>query len=380
MQDISSLVTSYALGDFDKRLVVSDRMDKEDALISGLHMLGEVLKKVTISRDFFEVILDTINDMAVVLSPGGAIEFVNQVTNERLGYKKDGLLGKPVDTLCEPSGTSLWRRLRRERGPDGLARVWGLAFLGMDGEAIPVEITARPLPMRGISSVGSVLLVAQDVGPRLQAENRLLRAEIEGRELERRRVARDLHDGMGQRLTAALFLVGAALKEKDEESRLGKLQAVSELLTDMVMTIRSVCTDMESRTLEEAGLVAAIRELAERMTGAGVIRVLVEEGRGLPSLSKALELDLFRVVQEFMTNAVRHGQATRMQVRLRWVEDTYMLDLKENGKGFVVSQVRSGGTGISGMYGRVRSHEGSFELESRPGMGTEAKIRIPVKD
>jgi len=376
MRDISSLVAAYATGDFDKRLKVSDRHDEADALIGGLHMLGEMLRAVTVSKDFFESILDTLPDMAMVLSPKGVITFANRRTCERLEYPSALLVGKGLDTVCGETTHLWWSRLRKNRGPDGLVRIWSLPFFPMKGEAIEVEITIRPMPVRGTSSRGSVLLMAQEVAPREQEESRLLRAVNEGRELERKQIAQDLHDGMGQAVTAARFLLEAALKDKDEDSHRAKLLTASEMLTGMLTLIQTACRKLVSRTLEESGLVPALRELGYQMTEAKVIRISVVESQRLPPLSKPLGLDLFRVVQEFMTNSIRHGQATCLWIRLGMRDGAVQMELRDNGRGFNLAQGRGKGTGIDGMLGRVRSHGGSFELHSRPGMGTEARVRV----
>ena len=375
---LNRLLAAYASGDFDRRLKLSDRLDDTDAVFSALHMMAEEIKTVTISRDYFTAIVNSVSDMVLVLSASGLIEDMNTAVEERLGYVRRGLIGRSVNVLTGEVRPLLWGLIRGRKGPDGLVRVWDQSFLTVRGDACPVELTARPLPLPRAKGKRSFLLMARDIGYRLGLDNRLLRAEIDGREMERKRLALDMHDGLGQRLTSARFLIGAAEREPDAQARGEKLQAAGELLSDMFSLIHEVCANLVSKTLEDFGLVHAIRELGDRLNRSKVLWVQVEERGKVPPLQSALEIDLFRVIQEFINNAIRHGEATWMRVDLRGSESEVELRLRENGKGFDLAHVQGLGMGLRNMHSRIRSHEGVFVLQSRPGKGTEARIQVSV--
>ena len=376
LRHINKLLASYSAGNFDRRLPLSERLDETDAVISGLHMLAEELKAVTISRNYFNDIFNAVSDMVIVLSAGGVIGEVNAAVCERLGYLKKALIGRRVDMLTEDGRPSLLRQIKEERGPGGLVRIWNRSFLTARGETFPVEMTARPLPEAG--GQGAILLTAKDIGPRMEAETRLLRAVIDGQEEERMRLARDLHDGLGQQLAAVKFLVSVAARECVVPELREKLQAANESLTDMIGQKNSICYNLMPKTLEDFGLVQAVREMGERLERTGIMRVTVETGREFPALSRALEIDLFRVVQEFMTNAVRHGEATVMRVRFGGRGNEVDIWMRENGKGFDPALLQGTGMGLRNMQSRVRSHAGNLALKSKPGKGTEARIRLMV--
>jgi PAS domain S-box-containing protein len=375
---INRLLASYSAGDFDKRLPLSERLDDTDALISGLHMLAEELKAVTISRNYFNNIFNTVSEMIVVLTAKGEIELVNEAVCNGLGYRSKALIGRRVDVLTGESGPSLFGQLKRQRGPDGLVRIWNRSFLSSEGRALPVEITARVLAGHEVRGRSHILLTAKDITTRLSLENRMLRAVIDAQEQERQRLARDLHDGLGQQLTAVKFLVGAVVRECAPFPFREKLQAANESLLDVLGLMRGLCYNLMPKTLDDFGLVQAVRELAVQAERAGMIRLVVEEGRGFLSLSRALEIDLFRVIQEFMANAVRHGEATFMLVRLEGRGQEVEVRLKENGKGFEPALVQGSGMGLRNMHSRIRSHEGEFVLNSSLGKGTEVRIRLAV--
>jgi len=378
LKEIHTLLASYSAGRFEKRLALSDKLDDTDALISGLHMLAEELKSMTISRDYFNNIFNTVSEMVVVLTAGGAIEDVNKAVSDRMGYLKKGLVGRSVDVLTGNTRPSLFRQLRRQQGPEGLVRIWNRSFLSMDGRAFPVDITARILVGRGSRGQGAILLTAKDITMQLASENKLLRAVITAQEQERGRLARDLHDGLTQQLSAVKFLVSVAAMECEAPPLRDKLQAANESLFDILGMMRGVCYNLMPKSLEDFGLVQAVREMAVRVQTAGIMRVVIEEARCFPVMDKALEIDLFRVIQEFMANGIRHGEASFMSVRFEGKGQEAEVRLKENGKGFEPALVQGHGMGIRNMHSRIRSHEGEFLLSSSPGKGTEARIRLTV--
>jgi len=375
---IDQLVASLSAGDFDRRFSLSDKLDDTDAVIGMLHMLAQELKEVTISRDYFTNIFNAVSDMVLVLSGRGIIEDLNLAVTERLGYKRQALVGRPVDVLTGEGWASMLRHMREDRGPTGLVKFWNKSFREAAGVSFPVEMTARALPGQGGRSKGAILLTAKDVGPRHEAEGRLLRAVIDGQEEERARLARDLHDGLGQQLAAAKFLVATAVADCRDLGLREKLAAASETLTDIIRLKDGICYNLMPQTLEDFGLVPAVREMGERLARAGVLRVDVETGRAFPELPRPLEIDLFRIVQEFIANAIRHGEATVLQVRFAGHGEDVEVRLKENGKGFDLGLIHGPGRGLRNMQSRIRSHSGALVLNSKPGRGTEARIRVTV--
>lgn len=374
--NIRKLVAAYSAGDFSRRIGLSDNLDETDAVISALHMLGEELAALTVSRDYFTDLFDAMSEMALVVTPQGDIEQLNKAVTERLGYARSGLIGRPVDLLAGDGGASLARQIRKEPGPDGLVRIWERSFLTARGDAMPVEIVVRPLSGPGARGRGPVLLTAKDMGPRQMAENRLLRAVIDAQEQERGRLARDLHDGLGQQLSAIKFLVSTAIKDCEAPELRAKLQAANESLFDVLAQTRRLCRNLMPPSLEDFGLIEAVRELGAQLEEARVMRVTLEVGRELPEMSRALQIDVYRVIQEFVANAVRHAEATWLQVQFSGKDGVLELRLRDNGKGFDTVAVQGLGMGLRNMHSRIRSHRGLFLLKSGPGRGTEVRVRV----
>jgi signal transduction histidine kinase len=209
-------------------------------------------------------------------------------------------------------------------------------------------------------------------------ERRRMRVRLA--ELERRSIARDIHDGVGSSL-ALMGICSDAL-----EQTLGQPDSARPILHTLQRTARSSLvelrevldaiapgpTDVESLrgTLDRFGASAAV------LTGATVTVSL--EGDGALVLGSESRLALTRVFQEALSNALRHGGARAISARLRSAGGQVALEVQDDGGGFSPDERRPGGRGIAGMQARVRELGGTFELSSRPGTGTRLAARVPA--
>jgi signal transduction histidine kinase len=194
-------------------------------------------------------------------------------------------------------------------------------------------------------------------------------------EMERSRLARDVHDSLSQQLTAARFLLSSLSKRGIPPEVADVLESAEGALEVILGQMRGVCNQLMPMTLGDFGLVEALRELCVWWEKTGLVRC-VFHAAVLPVLDQRLEIDLFRVCQEFITNSVRHGQATMVELGLQGRGAGVAMRLKDNGKGFELATAQGGGMGIRNMHSRIKSHGGTLRLRSRPGAGTEAKIDV----
>jgi PAS domain S-box-containing protein len=421
---VHTLLAAYSAGNFKKRLKLSNKLDETDAIISGIHMLGEELMDITISRDFFNKIFNTISEMVFVLSSKGIIEEVNRAACDQLGYEKEDLLGRALDGATGCTDSTLFRQIIRHRSPGRLLRLDGRSFTTAKGVAFPVHITVKFMWDRPYQRPGSILLTAKDVTEQLAAENLLLREMINALEQERLRLAQDFHDSLSQQLSGIKFLVGSVVRECGQEGLLQelktthsalekilaqklpdglgeplsvirfqlveatkaygqemqKLQAANGSLVDVLAEIRSICFDLMPRTLADFGLLMAVREYCNHAGRYRKVRFSIYHPADFPTLPKDLEIDLFRIIQEFIANALKHGKATLIKVQFSWSSEQVRLQLTDNGKGFWNDNEPpdSSGMGIRNMQSRVKSHNGIFKLNALPGKGTALTIQLPL--
>lgn len=211
---------------------------------------------------------------------------------------------------------------------------------------------------------------------------RLGRSVWRVQEDERRRLARELHDGIGQNLTALkhrLALVGSALGPGNEALR-ERVEAAITLCAATLEDTRQLSRLLRPPILDDLGLVPALRWLARDIEQGGGPEVLLD-AEAVEGIDVDLQTLLFRFVQEALNNASKHADAGQVRVTLQARGGTIRLLVEDDGRGFDPAQVESGlGSGLGGMKERLRLYGGRFALQSAPGAGTRIEASIPIDD
>jgi signal transduction histidine kinase len=204
------------------------------------------------------------------------------------------------------------------------------------------------------------------------------------REEERRRLARDLHDGPAQTLAAALFGVDLAVSALDRAPATARdeLLAARAMVRDALDDVRALMAGLRPRLLEEHGLVAALNGLAAMPPLWGTeVSIETESIGGGERLPADVELALFRIAQEAVSNARRHGVASRVRVSLAVRPGVAELLVVDDGRGFLWEPEfswSSRGEGLPGMRERAELLGGALRVESAPGAGTRIAATLPV--
>jgi signal transduction histidine kinase len=249
---------------------------------------------------------------------------------------------------------------------------------------VPVEIYGAAFDFRGDRAL---ICTLRDVGMRKAAELELaesrdaLRALTQHletvREEERVQVARDLHDELGSVLTALKIDLAEAL-EGDAESARELVMGMSGLVDQAIEVGRRVTARLRPGILDDLGLAAAAEWLGtdlERRTG---IRCSVVLPRNETDLPEPVATTMFRILQEALTNVIRHAGADRVEIALESDDTGVALTVVDNGRGFDPAALTGSGFGLLGMRERVRSFGGVFDVTSGPGAGTSIRVALPV--
>jgi signal transduction histidine kinase len=212
---------------------------------------------------------------------------------------------------------------------------------------------------------------------RLEGETRALSAQlVRAQEQERRAIARELHDEIGQALSGLLLDVGNTASMTDSTEVRLRLDSIARLAEQIVEEVRRIALSLRPSMLDDLGLVSALewqaREVGNR-TGINV-QILAEESAG--ELPEAHRTCIYRVVQEALQNCARHAGARRVQVGLQKAAKTVSLRVEDDGRGFVVARTR--GLGLLGMEERVAQLGGRFRVQSEPGRGTTVTAELPI--
>ncbi|MFF4805155.1 sensor histidine kinase [Streptomyces sp. NPDC001351] len=253
----------------------------------------------------------------------------------------------------------------------------GLAPLRRLGRAMATADLLRPgarAVVAGPAEAAELITTYNTMLDRLESERAAGAARaLSAQERERQRIARELHDEVGQTLTAVLLQLKRVADRAPEELR-GEVGQAQEATRAGLDEIRRIARRLRPGVLEEFGLVSALRSLAAEFTthGLTVRHHIVGE---LPPLTEESELVVYRVAQEGLTNTARHAGADRAEVRLRPVADGVELLVRDNGKGLGTAP---DGAGIRGMRERALLIAADLALEPGPDDGTDVRLRVPV--
>lgn len=249
-------------------------------------------------------------------------------------------------------------------------RIGDLAVAVPDGRAMSAADMAL---LHDLARHAAVTVRAAQLASDLQTSRSRI---VSAREEERKRLRRDLHDGVGPSLAAILLKLEAAESRKDDVARRSILAEVREETKDAITEVRRVVDDLRPPAIDEVGLVGSIRQRAASLSN-GRLRFEVDGPESLPAIPAAVEVAAFRIASEAMTNVVRHSGATRCRVELE-LDGTLGLTVSDNGHG--TSVPIGSGVGWTSMVERAAELGGSCTIASRAEGGVVVRAVLPLRE
>jgi two-component system sensor histidine kinase UhpB len=233
------------------------------------------------------------------------------------------------------------------------------------------------IPTTGPDSEVALLAEAfNEMLDRLETERRdSARREAAAQEAERRHVAAELHDDIGQSLTALQLQLARNAQQADEPLR-GELAEARDLVAEVVEDVRGLARRLRPEVLDALGLLASLTNLCERLSASTQVRIARRLEPDLPALDADAQLVVYRVAQESLTNVVRHSGARTAQLTLERDGEGVLLAVSDGGAGFDPAST-NGGSGIRGMRERALLVGAELRVESAPGRGTAVTLRVP---
>jgi two-component system, NarL family, sensor histidine kinase UhpB len=237
-----------------------------------------------------------------------------------------------------------------------------------------------------VERLGDTLNTMLDV---LQEHRGLLQKMSEqvlaAQEDERKRIARELHDETAQALTTLLIRLKILEKARSESEMRGQIDELRQLTSDTLEAVRKLAVELRPATLDDLGLLAALEAYTEAYGARMPVRVHFS-ARGFDErqgrLPPQIELVLYRVVQEALTNAAKHARARKVNVELQRRADEVLALVDDDGQGFDVEEMmrsRERGLGLFGMQERLALVQGELVIDSEPGRGTRIQARVPTR-
>ncbi|MFJ3894744.1 MULTISPECIES: HAMP domain-containing sensor histidine kinase [unclassified Streptomyces] len=231
------------------------------------------------------------------------------------------------------------------------------------------------LPAQGHGATAELIRGFNAMLERLERERATSNARVlTAQEAERRRIAQELHDEVGQTMTAVLLSLERVAAEAEEPLQ-GELRHVQEITRGGLDEVRRLARRLRPGVLEDLGLVSALTSLTTEFSTHAGLRVVRGFCSGLPALDQQTELVLYRVAQEALTNAARHAEADQVEVSLRHTDGTVVLTVVDDGRGTGVARE---GAGIRGMRERALLIGATLDVSSQPRTGTRVRLTVPV--
>ena len=371
------------------------------------------------AEERFRAILSQATAGIVRKDAEGRLIFVNQAFCSMLGYAESELLGKTVWELTheedvaenkrlfdrllkEGTAFKLEKRLIRRDGSTlwvdvGVAPILDAAGKPQSAVAAEVDITGRKLAEASLQQLN--LQLESRVERRtaeLQTANQALQESrgrlqilsqrlVEVQEEERRALARELHDRVGQTLAALninLIIISGQLSADSNQQISTRLNDSMKLVTETIALVRDVMTDLRPAVLDDYGLEAALEAHLSAFRSRYAMEVILEKAdRPIPRLGPSVEMTFLRIAEEALMNIVRHAQAKQVRLSLRQEGNAVCLTVQDNGIGFESGQgtKRPGSHGLTIMRERAETFDGTLSVKSVPGQGTRVEVSIPLK-
>jgi PAS domain S-box-containing protein len=255
----------------------------------------------------------------------------------------------------------------------------------VDGTVRHVDIGVAALPDHGQRVVQMVIAdvtARHEENRELETSRRQLRelsaSLVHAREEERRRIARELHDELGQRLTALHMELSSLQATTRSKPARDRMQAMLHMVDDTAASVRRISTDLRPLMLDDLGLNAAIEWLCHSWEQRMGIRTRLQLDKDDPAIGEHAVTGIYRMVQEALTNVARHARATRVDIRLQQTGDTVELTVQDNGTGFPDPLVQGNGSyGLMGIRERASLLGGQLEIGNAPSGGARITVRLP---
>ncbi len=366
---------------------------------SGRRFLGGVAIEITERVQGEEyaqrlaAIVESSNDAIIGKSLDGIITTWNRGAERIYGYSAEEIIGRPVSLLVPADRPDevpgILKRLQRGEMIDQFETV----RVRKDGSLIDIAVTISPVRDTAGRIIGASS-VARDITDRLKTEEDLRKAHegletlshrlLEVQEMERRHIARELHDEIGQALTAIKINMQAMQRDIVGETQLSRINDSLQIVDHAIQQVRNLSLDLRPSILDDLGIVAALRWYLDRISTRAGFQTHFDASGIDTRLGTDIETTCFRIVQEALTNIVRHARAQNVEVRIQKNGADLYLTIRDDGIGFNVDEakekaIHGGSLGVLGMQERSSLAGGSLEIQSALNQGTEIRVKIPCR-
>lgn len=348
--------------------------------------LNYVVQQLVLSEKKYKLLFEgNPLPMLMVTLPDLGITDVNEAAERQYGFPKQLFISKTMYDLLAPDDMN-GNNVLKDKSLGYQYGGYGKHQKG-DGTLINVEMFTHGMLFDG--KVTKLILV-QDITEKVETDNklkeyleeiRMLTSHLqEIREEERKNIAREIHDELGQQLTVIKMEIAWAIRKlKQPEKQKVKLEGLLETIDSTMRSVRRICSELRPTLLDDLGLVAALQWHAGQLRSSTGIKIYIDAPEEIDNLPADIKTGMYRIFQESLTNIIRHAEAKKVEIQLIVENKMIILHIKDDGKGFdILASSKKKTLGILGMKERSLNMGGEYIIGSYPGKGTSVMVSIPL--
>lgn len=302
----------------------------------------------------------------------GKIEFVNKKAVELLGYEKKELLGKNIFELSQNTeyDESNWQLLEARQSEQ---LILGTAFKRKDGTIFNIEAVTHFLNYNDKEYLISFVKKLDE-----DQNKEVFQRVLEAQNIERKRFAKDLHDGLGPLLSLIKLYISDITSEDMTQEESVEIQGeIIKLIDEAIVSAKRIANNLVPSILKEYGLVVAIKNFIAQINKNNKFQIALNV-LGENTISQNAQLEVYQLVRELLNNAMKHSDAKNIFLDFKFEQKHLLLQYRDNGKGFNLEKVKkeNSGMGLNNLYKRVEVLNGIIDINSELGKGTKIKIEI----
>ncbi len=351
----------------------------------GVILLSNVLHSLKKTEQFrkaaeqrFRILFNSTSDFILVSDLNGDFVEANENTCQVLGYSKTEMLTKNFNDIVTSRYLNKINQEVKSTSLEGKL-IFEAEYKSRDGNIIPVEINARKVV---IHDVNYIICVARDITERQELRKKILKTIIETEEKERRRFAKDLHDGLGPLLsTIKLYINELESKDIEEKEKDDYIKYSSELIDEAVSNTRNISNNITPNIIANYGLVKSLDSFVSKINKTQQFDIKFKAIGLEGKFDETIELIMYRIITELINNTIKHASAKNVMIVLELLNKKLILTYRDDGIGFNPREVlesETSGMGLKNIISRINSINGHISINENTDKGTEVIIKVEV--
>ena len=378
-EELSNLLIEYAAGNYTVKGKLSEKQDEVDMIIQGINMLGEELMATNVSKDYFFSIYNAVTDLIIILDNNQNISDINSSVCSLFNIELNEVIGKSIYHIIGDKKSTF---SKFERIKDSSINSYTFeAEIDYNNIKIIGLLTSSKIIDR-VNNKQGFLIKIKDITQAKKTEQRIIQTIIRTEQNEQKRMADDLHDSLAQEVAMAKLMVTnlEVYGEKNDQNFNKLIQTSKHILDEAITHIREICYNLMPSVLIKGNIEIALSEFVKKLNSQNIIRFHYKSEGNFDNLNSEIEIVIFRIVQEFINNSIKHSKAKNVTIVTKINGDNnFFIELKDDGVGFNIKKLRpnTDGRGINNLKTKVNAFEGEYSLTSKENEGTRLKITFP---